>query len=65
MKGEAALRTLSEKLSAAGIAHKLWVEQPEDFATCVATAPYPKSLVQPHVKRLSLCGKGCSIRPVA
>lgn len=34
---------------------KLWVEQPEDFATCLATAPCRKSLVAPHVKKLQLC----------
>ena len=55
MKGEAQLRGLAEKLAAAGVVHKLWVEQPEDFPTCVATAPYPKALVQPLVKRLKLC----------
>lgn len=55
VKSEAQLRTLSAKLEEAGLLHKLWVEQPEDFATCIATAPYPKSVVQPHVKRLKLC----------
>lgn len=55
VKSEAQLRSLSEKLVAAGVVHKLWVEQPEDYATCVATAPYPRSLVQPLVKRLKLC----------
>jgi hypothetical protein len=55
VKGEAQLRSLSEKLTEAGLLHKLWVEQPEDFPTCIATAPYPKSVVQPFVKRLKLC----------
>lgn len=39
----------------AGVPCKLWVEQPEDFATCLATAPCRKSLVAPHVKKLQLC----------
>ena len=55
MKGEAQLRTLAEKLAEASVRHKLWVEQPEGFATCVATAPYPKAAVQQHFKRLKLC----------
>ena len=55
VKGEAQLRSLSEKLAAEGVPHKLWVEQPEDYATCLATAPRPKSQVQPHVKKLKLC----------
>ena len=29
--------------------------QPEDFATCLATAPARKSTVAPHVKKLKLC----------
>lgn len=55
MKGEAQLRGLSAKLAEAGVAHKLWVEQPEDYATCLATAPAPKSAVAPLVKKLKLC----------
>lgn len=54
-KNEAQLRSLSEKLTSANILHKLWIEQPEDYATCLATAPGPKSTLQPHVKKLKLC----------
>jgi hypothetical protein len=43
VKDEAGLRKLSEALSGAGVGHKLWVEQPEDFPTCLATRPLPKS----------------------
>nr|XP_018677724.1 PREDICTED: putative peptidyl-tRNA hydrolase PTRHD1 isoform X1 [Musa acuminata subsp. malaccensis] len=43
MKGETQLRNLANKLKKEGIDHKLWVEQPEDFLTCIATRPYPKS----------------------
>ena len=53
--GEAQLRDLATKLEAAGILHKLWIEQPEDFPTCLATAPYPKGTVAPLVKKLKLC----------
>ena len=50
-----ALTGLSERLQAAGVAHKLWVEKPEDIPTCLATKPARKSLVSAHFK------KGCSM----
>ncbi|CAN6448826.1 unnamed protein product [Victoria cruziana] len=55
VKGEVQLLNLSEKLKAGGIAHKLWIEQPENFPTCLATKPYPKSTVSPFFKKLKLC----------
>ena len=55
VKGEAQMRNLSEKLAAAGIAHKLWIEQPENIPTCIATRPYPKVEVAPFFKKLKLC----------
>ncbi|KAJ8758616.1 hypothetical protein K2173_000337 [Erythroxylum novogranatense] len=55
VKGEAQMVNLSEKLAASGIAHKLWVEQPENTPTCLATKPYPKSTVSLFFKRLKLC----------
>jgi len=55
VKGEAQLRNLGAKLAAAGIAHRLWVEQPEGFPTALATKPYRKSVVGPHVRKLQLC----------
>jgi len=42
--GEKELRAVAEKLSEAGIQHKLWVEQPENFPTCLATKPCPKEV---------------------
>jgi hypothetical protein len=59
VKGEAQLRNLSAKLEEAGIQHKLWVEQPEDFPTCLATAPAQKAAVQPHMRKLQLCKQLC------
>jgi peptidyl-tRNA hydrolase len=53
--GEAELRALAAKLEAAGVVHKLWVEQPEGVATALATAPAAKSAVGPLLKRLKLC----------
>merc|ERR1719342_1943673 len=34
------------------IDQKLWVEQPENFPTCLAVRPYPKSQVQKYFKGL-------------
>ena len=55
IKGEAQLLNLASKLQEAGVRHKLWVEQPEDFPTCLATAPLDKDSIQQHFKRLKLC----------
>ncbi|KAK8505444.1 hypothetical protein V6N13_045881 [Hibiscus sabdariffa] len=44
VKGEIQILNLAEKLSAGGIDHKLWIEQPENIPTCLATKPYPKSV---------------------
>ncbi|XP_021277730.1 putative peptidyl-tRNA hydrolase PTRHD1 [Herrania umbratica] len=55
VKGETQILNLSEKLTAGGIAHKLWIEQPENIPTCLATKPYPKSIVSVFFKKLKLC----------
>ncbi|GAB2285177.1 hypothetical protein Dimus_019629 [Dionaea muscipula] len=55
VKGETQILNLSEKLKAGGIAHKLWIEQPENIPTCLATKPYPKSTVSSFFKKLKLC----------
>jgi peptidyl-tRNA hydrolase len=55
VKGETQLTNLAQKLTEAGVAHKLWVEQPENFPTCLATAPQLKSQVQQYFKKLKLC----------
>jgi len=54
LKGEEQLRNLSKKLDEAGVLHKLWIEQPEDFATCLATKPYRKDEVSPFFKKCKL-----------
>ncbi|KAG9282594.1 putative peptidyl-tRNA hydrolase PTRHD1 [Astyanax mexicanus] len=51
---ETCLSSLSATLSEKGIAHKLWMEQPENIATCLALKPYPKETVQPFLKKLKL-----------
>ncbi|PIA43652.1 hypothetical protein AQUCO_01800009v1 [Aquilegia coerulea] len=55
VKGETQLFNLSQKLTASDIAHKLWIEQPENIPTCLATKPYPKSAVSSFFKKLKLC----------
>lgn len=48
------LEKLSQDLTASKIDHKLWVEQPENFPTCLATKPYPKQQIQLFFKKLKL-----------
>ncbi|XP_047070917.1 putative peptidyl-tRNA hydrolase PTRHD1 [Lolium rigidum] len=55
VKGETMLKNLAEKLEAAGVRHKLWIEQPENIPTCIATAPCPKSQVASFFRKLKLC----------
>lgn len=55
VKGETQLVNLSEKLKTGEIGHKLWIEQPENIPTCLATKPAPKSIVSPFFKKLKLC----------
>ncbi|XP_022996792.1 putative peptidyl-tRNA hydrolase PTRHD1 [Cucurbita maxima] len=55
VKGETQIVNLSEKLKENSIAHKLWIEQPENIPTCLATKPYPKSVVSAFFKKLKLC----------
>ena len=52
--GEQQLQSLSADLEWNGIQHKLWVEQPEDFPTCLATKPYPKTDIQSYFKKFKL-----------
>ena len=42
-----ALRDTSAALAAAGITHKLWVEQPEGLVTALASAPRARGLLRP------------------
>jgi peptidyl-tRNA hydrolase len=54
VKGEAQLTNLSDKLRDAGVDHKLWMEQPENFPTCLATRPYRKDKVASFFKKCAL-----------
>ncbi|XP_010743073.2 putative peptidyl-tRNA hydrolase PTRHD1 [Larimichthys crocea] len=51
---EVALSTLSDTLTQAGVAHKLWIEQPENVPTCLALKPCPKETVQPLLRKFKL-----------
>lgn len=55
IKSEQQLANLSQKLQQEGIQHKLWVEQPENYPTCLATKPYRKSQAAAHFRKLQLC----------
>ena len=39
---ESALHKLTAKLTENNVDHKLWIEQPEDYPTCLAVRPYRK-----------------------
>ncbi len=45
---------MEQKLIEAGVDHKMWIEQPENFPTCIAVRPYKKDEVQKHFKKLKL-----------
>lgn len=51
---EAELKNLSEKLKEQKIDHKLWIEQPENYATCLATKPYPREDIKSYFKKFKL-----------
>ena len=53
-KSEEALQSLSAKLTENKVDHKLWIEQPENIPTCIATKPYPKSEIQSYFKKFKL-----------
>ncbi|XP_033646516.1 putative peptidyl-tRNA hydrolase PTRHD1 [Asterias rubens] len=53
-KNEETLRKLSAELTSSEIDHKLWIEQPENYATCLAVKPYPKEQIQKYFKKLKL-----------
>jgi len=48
------LVALSKKLEGDGRKFKLWVEQPENYLTCLATKPYPKPDIQDYFKKYKL-----------
>jgi hypothetical protein len=55
VKSEQQLVNFSKKLEQEGILHKLWIEQPENYPTCLATKPYRRSQAAALFKKLQLC----------
>lgn len=53
-KDETSLTKLSEILTTNDIDHKLWIEQPENIATCLAVKPYQKADIQKYFKKFKL-----------
>lgn len=51
---ETELRELGAKFHESGLRAKLWIEQPENIPTCLATKPYKKSLVEALFKAFKL-----------
>ncbi len=51
---EESLNQLAATLTENSLDYKLWVEQPENFPTCLATRPYPKTQIQKHFKKFKL-----------
>ena len=49
-----ALDDLAVALGTAAIAHKRWVERPDDVVTCVASAPYRRDLLAPFFRAFKL-----------
>ena len=54
IKSEEQMKNLSQTLIENGVDHKLWVEQPENFPTCIAVKPYPKADIQKYFKKYNL-----------
>ncbi|XP_054267860.1 putative peptidyl-tRNA hydrolase PTRHD1 [Macrosteles quadrilineatus] len=51
---EETLKKISEELKEDSVSHKLWIEQPENVATCLAVKPSPKEDVQKYFKKYKL-----------
>ncbi|XP_008846888.1 putative peptidyl-tRNA hydrolase PTRHD1 [Nannospalax galili] len=51
---ESTLKELTGTLQEKNIDHMLWLEQPEDIATCIALRPYPKEEVSQYLKKFRL-----------
>ncbi|KAJ1983592.1 peptidyl-tRNA hydrolase domain-containing protein 1 [Dimargaris verticillata] len=53
-KNQASLLKVAEGLTQSQISHYLWVEQPENLETCLATIPVPRSSVRDILKKCQL-----------
>ena len=48
---------LDNRLMMNKVDYKMWIKQPENSATCIATRPYPKSELEKHFKDLKIYKK--------
>ena len=48
---------LDNKLMLNKVDYKMWIKQPENYATCIATRPYPKSEIAEYFKNLKIFKK--------
>ncbi|XP_066993823.2 putative peptidyl-tRNA hydrolase PTRHD1 isoform X2 [Anabrus simplex] len=48
---------LEARLKENNVDHKKWVEQPENFCTCIVLKPYPKEEVEEYFKNFKLFSK--------
>ena len=51
------LLELDIKLMIQKVDYRMWLKQPEKYATCIATRPYPNSELAEHFKNLKLYKK--------
>ncbi|XP_004696124.1 putative peptidyl-tRNA hydrolase PTRHD1 [Echinops telfairi] len=51
---ENTLKELARTLQEKSVDHTLWLEQPENIATCIALRPYPKEEVSQLLKKFRL-----------
>lgn len=51
---EVSLRSTAASLAAAGVSHHVWVEQPENTPTALATAPLPRDDLKPFFSSFKL-----------
>jgi peptidyl-tRNA hydrolase len=51
---ESELQSMSAQLTQSNVVHKLWTEQPENVATCLACQPMPKAVIHSLLRHLKL-----------
>ena len=57
VKDEKELSDLSNKLTLNNIDFKVWIKQPGNYATCIATRPYPVTEISQHFKNVKIYKK--------
>ena len=57
VKDEKELYDLSNVLTLNKIDFKVWIKQPGNYATCIATRPYPVTEISQHFKNVKIYKK--------